>query len=288
MMGAWAADNRRTLPNPGWLWRMRGDMGLMRWVRLGGIGVCAAGALVAQPADQAAFLNKARQAYYSQSKERMDKFQCQLVPNWKLMLEEQKLAPEIVAAAVGKLGGIRFTLTLDRKGVSTITHSTVSAENDQVADGLKQVYSGMEQMTTGFFQTWSIFMVNPPLPEPKVPFRLEELGAWHILRYEEGASSIETTLGKDLAVSAMKIVDKAFHCTISPTFAKTAKGLVLVGYQASYRSTSAGEATDLNVTLVNQELNGLVVPKKMDLRGTYGSTPFHVEVAFVEGQASTY
>jgi hypothetical protein len=263
-------------------------MGPIRFRRLG-MGMVAMGTiLAAQQAGQDAFLKKARQAYYSLSDERMERFQCTLIPNWKLLLEEAKVAPEALGPAVEKLKAIQFTLTLDRQGAATITHTSVAADNAKQAEGLKQVYSGMEQMVEGFFQTWSTFMVKKPLPEPKAPFHLEELGVWYILTYDEGASKIETTLEKSFAVSTLKAVNKDFQSTISPRFAKTARGLVMVGYQGIYRSASAGEATDLTVAIENQDLDGFTLPKKMDLRGTYGTSPFHVEVAFVGGRAVKY
>jgi hypothetical protein len=260
----------------------------MQRSRIGGWVVCAGLVLSAQQPDQALFLKKARLAYYSLATERMDTFQATLVPNWRQVLEEGKVSPEALAPAVEKLKAIQFSLTLDRQGGAKITHTTPATENDQVAAAFKQIYDGMEQATTGFFQTWTVFMINPPLPEPGTPFRLETLGAWHILTYDEGATRIETTLGQDFAVSAMKIITKNFNSTINPSFARTPKGLVLVGYQATYRSPAAGDATDLTVAIDNQEVNGLTVPRKMDLRGTYGGTPFHMEVAFTGGRAAKY
>jgi hypothetical protein len=260
----------------------------MRWGRVSGFVGCVSLVLAAQQPDHAAFLKKARQAYYSLAAERMNQFQATMVPNWRLLLEEQKVAPENLGPATEKLSAIQFKLTVDRQGGATITHNTVSAENEQVSAGLKQIYAGMEQMTTGFFQTWCVFMVNPPLPEPGTSFRLDESGAWYTLTYDEGATKVETTLGKDFAVTAMKIVTKDFISTINPTFARTPKGFVLVGYQATYRSGSAADATDLTVVLENQEVDGLTVPRKMDLRGTYGSSPFHVEVSFTGGRAARY
>lgn len=250
--------------------------------------LCAGLTLAAQQPDQTAFLTRARQAYYSLAAERMDRFQATLVPNWRLLLEEGKTPPESIGPATEKLSDIRFNLTVDRKGTATISHNTVAAENDQVAAGLKQIYNGMEQMTTGFFETWCVFMVNPPLPELGKPFHLDELGAWHILTYEDGPAKVETTLGTDFAVNSMKVVSKEFISTINPTFSRTDKGFILTSYQATYRSTAAGEATDLKVTIENQELDGLTLPKKMDLRGTYGGSPFHIEVSFMSGHATRY
>lgn len=288
MPGQVLADNLNTQPNMDQPMKEGDEVISMQWKHVGSWIYCMGVVLAGQQVDQTELLKKARLGYYSLSRERMDRFQCTLVPNWKLLLEELKVAPEVVDRAVEKLKAIQFTLTVDRHGAAAITHTTVAADNDQMAAGLKQVYSGMEEMTSGFFQTWSVFMVHPPLPDANTPSRLEELGIWYLITYMDGASKVETTVGKDFAVSAMKVVNKDFHSTINPLFSKTPKGFVLVGYQAAYRGASAAEATDLNVALENQELDGFTLPKKMDLRGSYGSTPFHVEVSFLGGRVTKY
>lgn len=274
-------------PDPG------GAMGFIRGGQCGVWAVTATAVLAAPPAakavDKAALLKEARKAYYSLSRERMDHFRCTLVPDWKMVLQDQKIDPEVQERAIASLNDIRFTLTVDRHGVASVTHTSPAAENEQKAAALRQIYDGMEQMTVGFFQTWSVFMVDPPLPEADTPFRLEELGAWHILRYEEaGGARIETTLARDFSVSATKVVTGDFQSTITPSFARTAKGYVLVGYQATYRTAAAAEATDLTVTIENQEVGGLTLPRKMDLGGSYGGKPFHVVVSFVDGSAARY
>ncbi len=261
-------------------------MGTFGW-RMG-LCITLTSLLPAQGANQAAYLLKARQAYYSLSRERMDQIQADLVPNWRLVLDEQKVPEDTLKLAVEKLNGIRFTLTVNRKGGASITHTTVAADNDQMAAGLKQIYDGMEQMTVGFFDTWSPYMVTPPLPEVGTPFQLEEVGVWTTLSYKEGDAKVETTLGKDYAVSVMKVTTPAFNSTISPRFTKSPKGLVLIGYQATYRTAASADATDLTVSIENQEVDGLTLPKKMDLRGSYGASPFHVEVTFRQARTRKY
>ncbi|HJW32597.1 MAG TPA: hypothetical protein VJ505_04445 [Holophagaceae bacterium] len=238
----------------------------------------------AQEADQAAWLQKARKAYYSLDRERMSLFKSEMVPNWRTLLAGQKMQPQDLTRVVDKLNGIHFTLVLNREGKASISHTTVEAENEHVAEGLKQIYGGMEQMATGFFQTWTMFMLRPPLPEPSTPFKLEELGGWYVLRYREGEVQIETTLGKDLVISSVKTLAPGFNSSLTPRFVKSPKGLVLVGYQATYRTPTGTDATDLDVGIANQEVGGLTFPGKLDLRGTYNGSSFQVEITFTGSQ----
>ncbi len=260
----------------------------MGWDRKHGAGlalVMAGVALSAQAPTDEAFLAKARAAYYSEPREGMARFRASLVPDWRQLLQEQKLTPEMLDKAVARLQAIRFTLVLDARGVPTIQHETLNPTSAQEAEALKQIYEGMEQMVTGFFQTWAVFMVSPPLPDPGTAVQIERVGAWQVVRYREGDDTrIEVTLGQDFAASEVRVLAKTFTSTIHPSFVKSPKGLVLTGYEATYRSGQAGESTNLAVTLQNQQLNGCTLPGRLDLRGEYGNALFHVVVTFADGQ----
>jgi len=68
-----------------------------------------------------------------------------------------------------------------------------------VAEGLSQVYTGMEQMTTGFFQTWSVFTISRALPEAGGDYQLEKTGTDYRLSYKDGTADIVTLLDRTLS-----------------------------------------------------------------------------------------
>jgi hypothetical protein len=243
----------------------------------------------AQQADKTATLKKARQSYYSLRDEGLNEFQCTMSPNWAFLLSEQrKVDPAGIDSAVQKLQGLHFGLSLGLDGDAKVTHNELTAENEQVASGLKQVYSGMEQMATGFFQTWSAYMMSPALPQPTSEFQLESVGSDYRITYKEGAADVTTTMGQDYAISAMRVKTAEFDSTIKPQFKKSPKGLLLTSYQAIYRGATAAEATDLDVTIDYQEINGLQFPQEIVLAGSYGSTPFKAKVNFTSCQATKH
>ena len=243
----------------------------------------------AQQANKSDTLKKARQAYYSLKDEGFSEFQCAMAPNWAFLLSEQhKSDPAGIDAAIQKLQAVHFGLTLGLDGNAKVTHNELAAENEQVASGLKQVYSGMEQMASGFFQTWSAYTISPALPEPTTEFQLESIGSDYRITYKEGAADVATTMGQDYAISAMRVKTAEFDSTIKPQFKKSPKGLLLSSYQAMYRGATPAEATDLDVTIDYQEINGLQLPQEISLAGAYGSTPFKVKVNFTGCQATKH
>ena len=86
----------------------------------------------------------------------------------------------------------------------------------------------------------------------------------------------------------MRVKTAEFDSTIKPQFKKSPKGLLLSGYQAIYRGATPAEATDLDVTIDYQEINGLQFPQIISLAGSYGTTPFQVKVDFTSCQATKH
>jgi hypothetical protein len=234
----------------------------------------------AQTTDKKKIVKQARQSYYSLKDQGVAEFQCTIVPNWQLLLTEQKLDADSVNRAVLLLNKIHFTVSLAAGAEAKVTHNDVSAENEQVAKGLSQIYSGMEQMTTGFFQTWSAFSMSPPLPEIEGDYQLEKTGTEYRLSYKDGTADVVTILDRDFAMSYLKTTTPDFDSTIRPHFKKTAKGLLLAGYSATYTGKSAADTTELQIAIDYQSVDELPLPQKLDLKGAYGSSPFHVEVRF--------
>ncbi len=238
-------------------------------------------ALPAQAADKDVVIRQARAAYYSLNGEGMQQFQCNITPNWEALLADLRKTDSAAAArAVQKLKELRFSATIPSQGDVKVTHNEISADNKQVADGLTQIYNGMEQMIVGFFQTWSVFVINPGLPEAGSTFQLEEIPSGYRISYKDGAADVVTQMNKDFSISSTAVSSKDFDSTLQPLFKQTAKGLLLSGYQAIYIGASAAEKTELQVKVDYQQVDGLQLPKTLDLQGSYGGNPFKVEVAF--------
>lgn len=234
----------------------------------------------AQTANKKEIVKQARQSYYSLKDQGLAEFQCITMPNWQLLLTEQKLDADTVSRTVQLLNKIQFSVSLAAGGEARVTHNEISAENEQMAKGLSQIYSGMEQMTTGFFQTWSVFSMSPALPEIGGDYQLEKTGAEYRLTYKDGTADVVTILDRNFAMSYLKTTTPEFDSTIRPQFEKTAKGLLLAGYRATYTGKSAADTTELQIAIDYQAVDEFQLPQKLDLKGSYGGSPFHVEVSF--------
>jgi hypothetical protein len=234
-----------------------------------------------QPVDKQQLLKDARSAYYSLKTEGMQSFRCEITPNWAALLEDQRKSnPEGIGKAIERLSALKFTVEVDSEGSAKVQHTEIAADNDEMAKGLSQIYSGMEQMTVGFFQTWSVFVVHPALPEAGTEFELESGPELHHIAYNEGGSKIGVTMTRRLAITAVKVTADKFVSTIKPQFASTPKGYLLIGYDADYQGATGDDRTVLQVNIENQKVSSLQIPQKLALKGSYNGSPFAVEVTF--------
>jgi hypothetical protein len=240
-----------------------------------------AAAAMAQSAADREILTRARQAYYSLRTQGVNSFQCDVTPDWNGLLEaERKSNPAAADTAIKTLDQLHFVVSFGADGKSHMTHNELTGQSKEMNDALAQIYGGMEQMTSGFFDTWALFMVSKPFPETDTKFELQTVGALYTLHYLEGTSDVVTTMSKDLAITQMVVTTTEFHSSIHPTLTKSANGFVLSGYDADYDSGKPQELTHLNVLVDYQMVSGVEMLQKLDLKGSYGGSKFSVQLGF--------
>ena len=239
-------------------------------------------AVVAQTPEDRNILTQARQVYYNLRTHGMEGFRCDLTPDWEnLLQDERKTDPAKVDSAIQTLNQVHFVGSLGADGKFRITHNELTGQSREMNDALAQIYGGMQQMASGFYDTWQLFTVAIPLPEVESKYRLQTVGPLYLLSYKEGDAAVATTMTKDFAISEMSVDTPAFHSAIHPTFTKTGSGLLLSGYDAVYEAPGKPEeSTHLNVLIDHQEVSGVMMLQKLDLRGTYGGSKFAVIIGF--------
>ena len=240
--------------------------------------------------DSAQIVEQARRAYYSLRAVGLDEFQSTVKPNWEIVLKDQlKTSPEKAQAALKLLNGLHFSMLLDKDGKVTMSHhADVEPQNEQQRQGFDQIYSGMDQAISGFFATWSLFMLNTPFPSAETEYQLEDLGSQYRLSYKEGSSDVVTLMSKDLIISEVKVTSPEFISSVRPQFARTAKGLVLSGYAADYQPTSGSGVVKLDVKLEHQPVSGLELPVNLIVDSVLDGAPTHIELAFSDRHVKSH
>jgi L-rhamnose isomerase len=69
---------------------------------------------------------------------------------------------------------------------------------------------------------------------------------------------------------------------------ESSDGYLLTGYQADYDEPGKPETkTQLQARLEHQTIDGIQIPKVLNLAGTYGTTPFVTEATFADCTVTT-
>ena len=253
---------------------------------LGGLSLPSA--YGANQADKKEIVRQARQAYYNLRSSGLVQFQAKLQPNWRVLLKDQD--PAKAAESVKVLEGLHFSMSLDDKGAVKVLHRVDAsvADDKRFTDAFGQIIGGMEQMTTGFFDTWSPFMLTSAFPAVESEYQLEDKGDVYLLSYKDGNDSVETTLSKFLVILEIKVTDPTFRSSIKPQFKTSSHGFVLTGYESTYVGTTNADHVQLSVSIDNQEVSQMQLPRQLNLSGTSQGTPFAVELAISEYQVNNH
>lgn len=237
--------------------------------------------------DKQAALGQARDSYYNLRNQGLVAFQCAVTPNWELLLQTERQQNSAgVDSAIKILNQLQFNVYMAADGTIKLTHNDLPGQNKEMMDALQQIYGGMEQMTSGFFDTWKLFMLNHPFPEVSSVYDLRAAGPDYRLTYKENTADVATTMSREFRMSSLHVITPEFDSTIEPTLTTSPKGFVLRAYEASYKSQKPEETTQLKVLIGYQDVEGLEMLQQLKMSGTYGGTPFAVELGFSNCQVT--
>src|SRR5689334_22858356 len=156
-------------------------------------------ATAAHGVDRKDVIDRAHRSYYSLRGLGLLEFKSSITPAWEVTLKNDlNTDPAGAQAGIKMLDTLHFAMTLDENGKVKVDHrADTPPPNEKAAAAFNQIYSGMDQAVSGFFETWSMFMLTSPFPEANSDYQLEDLGSEYRLSYKEGSANIVTSMNKD-------------------------------------------------------------------------------------------
>ena len=231
-------------------------------------------------------IRQARLAYYSLRRLGLSEFRSSFTPNWEMVLDEAiKSDPVRKQDALNLLNGLHFSMFLDSRGVVTVSHQQdTPAPNEKVAAGFDQIFKGTDEAVTGFFATWSLFMLTSPFPELESQFQLEQAGTGYRLSYKDGDADVVTLMTKELVITDLRVSSSSFVSSIRPELTRQKNGFVLTGFDADYEPKTGSGRAKLKVHIGYVEVSGMQLPSTLYLDTVYDGTPSRIELVFANYQ----
>jgi hypothetical protein len=234
--------------------------------------------------NKAEISKQASRSYYGVRKYGLMEFQARVTPTWEVAVKGIESNPE----ALKLLRGLRFTMSFGADDKVKLNHeATMPAPNATVETGFKQLFDGVEQMVSGFFATWDLFMLTSPFPQPDAEYELKDLGSTYLLTYKEADADIAFTMTKDFSITEFKVVTPEFSSLILPKFTKTAGGYVLIGYSATYEPAKGPGKVALDLQIDYEDVSGLKLPHRIRVHSVLDGEPTESELIFSEYQVKT-
>jgi hypothetical protein len=228
-------------------------------------------------------VRRARLSYYSLKKQGLLEFRCNALPDWDLTYKSVKADKIGIEQLLPILQKTRFKVVLGPDGASTISHeSDVAPPDEIVAERVRDSISGMEQVLTGFYRTWSQFVVNTLLPDEDGKYIVDELDGKYRLSDNEGATDMVTTMDREFRIERIEVTSPQFNATFKTQWSNTAKGLLLAAYDAEIKTASASSV--LSVKIDYDEIEGFELPSAIEaaVQVAQGKVPIRIDFAGYE------
>lgn len=266
-------------------------MGTFTKRRVAAAVLIVAGAAFIHPAgaadrvDKRDIIRDARAAYYSLRRSGLDSFQVNITVDWDVVLKGQTGTVANRESAMKLLNGLHFGAAFGADGITKVTHrADTPAPNAQSQAGYDQIFGGMDQVITGFMDTYKPLMIGSPFPEVASAYTVEDFNNGYRVSYKEDATTqVITLMTKAFIITETVVHAKDFDSTIKPTFLATADGYVLAGYDGDYVPTMAKTGVvKLIGTVEHSFVNGLRMPKKLHFDSTVDGVPNATELTFTD------
>lgn len=215
----------------------------------------------ARCADKKTILEQANRTYFNLKANGLAEFTCQVSPDWDAAFKNVKMDAVGRDKVLPMAKQTTFQVTVGPSGAASISHQFRQAPPSQdVADRLRIMAEGMEQMLSGFFQTWSQLMINPPLAGTDNEYQMEEKSDGYRFTANEANIEVAVEMNRDLVINSIYAKTSEFEGTVHPRFAQHQGGLVVDSYEGTYK-TKSGNSQQLSVKIQYQEIESLPLPR---------------------------
>jgi len=227
--------------------------------------------------DKAKTLQAARERYYNLRTLGLSEVQAAIQPNWDVLLEGTNAAP----SARTLLNNLHFWISIDGAGKMQLSHDGKALPADQV-ESVEKIFKGVDSSVTGFFRTWSIFLLTSPFPLPGSDYSVERLADG--FRFSQRQNDLDVLIATDneYAITEIRAVAGDRSSSLKPVLEKTPAGLVLKGYTASSRGPAG--ITTVRASLDYGTVSGLSLLHRVNLDVVFQGEASKFEWVFTDYQ----
>jgi hypothetical protein len=235
-------------------------------------------------ADKKTVIQQTNRTYYNLKARGMIEFACEIQPDWDTTftaLKTDTTGRELILPIAKQM---KFRVSVGPSGAASVSHQFGQAPpTEDVAQRLRQVSEGVDQMIGGFFETWSQLMINPPLPGDEGDYQMEETSDGY--RFTADAAKIHAVIvvEPNFIIKETEASTPDFEGTVHPRFVPHESGLVLDSYEGSFKQTG-GTEQHLSVKVQYQDVDAITLPLNVSMSMKLPQGEFSFPMTFAHCQ----
>jgi len=224
--------------------------------------------------DKKQILATARQKYYNLRRSGLIELEASLKPNWQAVADFRSHT-----AALEILEGMKLSISIDSESKLRMDHPTdLIPATEKAADYMKKIFDHLDQAVSRFISTWSVFMLTSPFSPVDSSYEITEFADRYQFSRKEGATNVVTLTDKDFRINEIRVTGENLKASLKPLLKEAPGGLILNGYVANYETSS--RHTRVETSLEYQLVNGLQLPRKVNVNTVYEGEPARIEWLF--------
>jgi len=226
-----------------------------------------------RPVRSEELLTHARKIYYNLRRLGFNGFQATIEPNWEVILADTATEENLKV-----FSAVHFFITVDAQGTVTLRHEVDEKQRTRVKPYVTQIHDDVLRLVAGFFRTWSFFTIDSPFPDTQI--KIESVGTQHFVSYTFRSDQVVLDMSPDYVLTEGRFVGPTSRRVVNPIFEMTPDGFVLTGYHTVLEPVAAGVRSTMDTRVEYQDVGGMKLPSKIQIKGMYGSEPIEAELKF--------
>lgn len=131
-------------------------------------------------------------------------------------------------------------------------------------DSVDKVRGGMQQLWSGFFQSWNAYLSGDLLSlDPRSG--VERTPAGFHVSTRSGDSGAEELFSEQLVLQSVHVTTARLESTMLPAFTPSAQGLLLTSLRSSYQQPPGAEPTKVETGIHYAPVNGFQLPSDVTI-----------------------
>ncbi len=238
------------------------------------------------PATAATALSKARALYYTPVDAGLQGFTCEVNFNWREFMQKAANAPIPDGdPRLAYLQSIKLSIEDDLHTGGRLNWTAPGPEPDGTEDSVDKVRGGLQQLWSGFFQTWNGF-VTGDIVTLDTKSTVEQTAAGFHVRTGTSANFAEEQFDPKLLLQSVHVTTPDYDSTIAPTFLPGTRGLLVTSMRSQYRKPPASDPTEVVMQVTYAPVNSFELPAEVKVAVGPAAFDFHLINCTVRTQLS--